>query len=193
MSQAHSSRKTTLGLLGAALAGSVLLNGPVFAMQPLAQGYLVAAADGKAAEGKCGEGKCGADTARAPRGAKKGAQAEGKCGEGKCGADTTRVSRGASKGAQTEGKCGEGKCGEGKCGEGKCGDASFARTDTDKNGLVSRAEFLAVAPTRAAEFDKIDTSHDGNISEAEAYEYLRATYQANGKPVPKNLFAKLKK
>ncbi|KAA6122963.1 HvfA family oxazolone/thioamide-modified RiPP metallophore [Cupriavidus cauae] len=167
MSQAHSPRKTTLGLLGAALAGSVLLNGPVFAMQPLAQGYLVAAADGKAAEGKCGEGKCGAETVRAPRGAKKGARAEGKCGEG--------------------------KCGEGKCGEGKCGDASFSRTDTDKNGLVSRAEFLAVAPTRAAEFDKIDTSHDGNISEAEAYEYLRATYQANGKPVPKNLFAKLKK
>ncbi|WP_006577477.1 hypothetical protein [Cupriavidus sp. HPC(L)] len=162
MSHAHSSRKTTLGLLGAALAGSVLLNGPVFAVQPLAQGYLVAAADGKAAEGKCGEGKCGAET--------------------------TRVSRGATKGAQAEGKCGEGKCGEGKC-----GDASFSRTDTDKNGLVSRAEFLAVAPTRAAEFDKIDTSHDGNISEAEAYEYLRATYQANGKPVPKNLFAKLKK
>lgn len=162
MSQAHSSRKTTLGLLGAALAGSVLLNGPVFAMQPLAQGYLVAAADGKAAEGKCGEGKCGAETTRTPRGAKKAAQAEGKCGEG-------------------------------KCGEGKCGDASFSRTDTDKNGLVSRAEFLAVAPTRSAEFDKIDTSHDGNISEAEAYEYLRATYHANGKPVPKNLFAKLKK
>ncbi|WP_456281079.1 EF-hand domain-containing protein [Cupriavidus sp. JZ107] len=188
MSYAHSSRKTTLGLLGAALAGSVLLNGPVFAVQPLAQGYLVAAADGKAAEGKCGEGKCGAETKRAPRGASKGAQAEGKCGEGKCGAETTRVSRGASKGAQAEGKCGEGKCGEGKC-----GDASFSRTDTDKNGLVSRAEFLAVALTRAAEFDKIDTSHDGNISEAEAYEYLRATYQANGKPVPKNLFAKLKK
>lgn len=98
-----------------------------------------------------------------------------------------------------EGKCGEGKCGSGgsaktsaKAGaEGKCGDASFARTDTDHDGKVSRAEFLAVAKDRAGEFDSIDSDHDGVISEAEAYEHLRKTYEANGKPMPAGLFSKL--
>ncbi|MGP5874235.1 EF-hand domain-containing protein, partial [Pseudomonas aeruginosa] len=79
----------------------------------------------------------------------------------------------------------------GKCGEGKCGDASFARTDTDHDGKVSRAEFLAVAKDRAGEFDSIDSDHDGVISEAEAYEHLRKTYEANGKPMPAGLFSKL--
>jgi uncharacterized low-complexity protein len=99
-----------------------------------------------------------------------------------------------------EGKCGEGKCGsasaatkvasaEGKCGEGKCGDASFSQTDADKDGKVSRAEFLAVAAERATDFDKIDSARDGFISEAEAYEFLRATYEANGKKVPAGLFS----
>ena len=81
--------------------------------------------------------------------------------------------------------------GEGKCGEGKCGDASFARTDTDHDGKVARAEFLAVAKDRAGEFDSIDSDHDGFISEAEAYEHLRKTYEANGKPMPAGLFSKL--
>lgn len=76
-------------------------------------------------------------------------------------------------------------------GEGKCGDASFARTDTDHDGKVSRAEFLAVAKDRAGEFDSIDSDHDGFISEAEAYEHLRKTYEANGKPMPAGLFGKL--
>lgn len=75
--------------------------------------------------------------------------------------------------------------------EGKCGDASFARTDTDHDGKVSRAEFLAVAKDRAGEFDSIDSDHDGFISEAEAYEHLRKTYEANGKPMPAGLFGKL--
>ena len=74
---------------------------------------------------------------------------------------------------------------------GKCGDASFARTDTDHDGKVSRAEFLAVAKDRAGEFDSIDSDHDGFISEAEAYEHLRKTYEANGKPMPAGLFSKL--
>ncbi len=84
-----------------------------------------------------------------------------------------------------------GRGAEGKCGEGKCGDASFARTDTDHDGKVSRAEFLAVAKDRAGEFDSIDSDHDGFISEAEAYEHLRKTYEANGKPMPAGLFSKL--
>ncbi|RWX82894.1 HvfA family oxazolone/thioamide-modified RiPP metallophore [Pseudomonas aeruginosa] len=108
---------------------------------------------------------------------------EGKCGEGKCGSGGS---------AKTSAKAGaEGKCGEGKCGEGKCGDASFARTDTDHDGKVSRAEFLAVAKDRAGELDSIDSDHDGVISEAEAYEHLRKTYEANGKPMPAGLFSKL--
>jgi len=82
------------------------------------------------------------------------------------------------------------KTAEGKCGEGKCGDASMAKTDTDKDGQVSRAEFLAVASERAGDFDKIDLNHDGFISESEAAKFLRATYEANGKKMPEGLFSK---
>ena len=115
---------------------------------------------------------------------------EGKCGEGKCG--------GSGKASQSEGKCGEGKCGagakagaEGKCGEGKCGDASFAKTDSNHDGKVSRDEFLAVAKDRARDFDTIDRNHDGFISEQEAADHLKAIYQANGKAMPDGLFSHL--
>ncbi|WMJ68257.1 EF-hand domain-containing protein [Stenotrophomonas sp. 24(2023)] len=114
------------------------------------------------------------------------ATAEGKCGEGKCGANKAGPS--AKAAGKTASKA---KVGEGQCGEGKCGDASFARTDADHDGKVSRAEFLAVAPKRASEFNTIDSDHDGYISEQEAHDYLRATYQANGKPMPKGLFARV--
>lgn len=101
-----------------------------------------------------------------------------------------------------EGKCGEGKCGaaesdtkvaatEGKCGEGKCGDASFATTDTDDDHLVSRKEFLAVAPTRAEAFTEIDTDRDGFLSEAEAFKYMKSVYESNGKDIPQELFTRL--
>ncbi|MES2819538.1 MAG: hypothetical protein V4812_11195 [Pseudomonadota bacterium] len=106
---------------------------------------------------------------------------EGKCGEGKCGS-----SEPAAKVSDAEGKCGEGKCGEGKC-----GDASFARTDTDDDGLVSLAEFLAVAPTQQAEFEAIDTSDDGHLSEAETYKYRSNQYSSNGKKVPTELFTRM--
>ncbi|MFJ4444987.1 hypothetical protein ACIPZ8_23225 [Pseudomonas sp. NPDC089422] len=101
-----------------------------------------------------------------------------------------------------EGKCGEGKCGasgakakatqaEGKCGEGKCGDASFARTDADHDGRVSRAELLAVAPKAGAEFDAIDANHDGYLSEAEVYQFRKHQFDANGNPFPTDLYSKL--
>jgi len=101
-----------------------------------------------------------------------------------------------------EGKCGEGKCGangaeakatqaEGKCGEGKCGDASFARTDADHDGRVSRAELLAVAPGAGAEFDAIDANHDGYLSEAEVYQFRKHQFDANGNPFPTDLYSKL--
>ncbi|WP_200626124.1 HvfA family oxazolone/thioamide-modified RiPP metallophore [Pseudomonas sp. LAM2023] len=67
--------RNTLGLLGAALIGSMALGSSAFAVEPLAQGYQLASAK-VPGEGKCGEGKCGAS-------AKAGT--EGKCGEGKCG------------------------------------------------------------------------------------------------------------
>ncbi|MDU9404246.1 hypothetical protein RTH46_17295 [Pseudomonas sp. zfem004] len=105
-----------------------------------------------------------------------GKAAEGKCGEGKCGAGAAQA-----KGAQTEGKCGEGKC----------GDASFARTDTDHDGRVSRAELLAVAPKANAEFDAIDANHDGYLSESEVYQFRKGQFDANGKPFPADLYSKL--
>jgi len=155
--------RSTLGLLGAALIGGMALGSNAFAVEPLAQGYQLASAK-VAGEGKCGEGKCGASA--------KATQGEGKCGEGKCGAS-------AKAGA------------EGKCGEGKCGDASFARTDTNHDGKVSRDEFVAVAKERAGDFDKIDRNHDGYISEQEAADHLKAIYQANGKRMPEGLFSHL--
>ncbi|ENB9663240.1 MULTISPECIES: HvfA family oxazolone/thioamide-modified RiPP metallophore [Pseudomonas] len=138
--------KTTLGLLGAALIGSMALSSSAFAVEPLAQGYQLASAK-VAGEGKCGEGKCGA----------------------------------SGKVTQSEGKCGEGKC----------GDASFAKTDRDHDGKVSREEFVAVAKDRAGDFDKIDSNHDGFISEQEAADHLKAIYQANGKAMPEGLFSHL--
>ena len=155
--------RNTLGLLGAALIGSMALSSSAFAVEPLAQGYQLVSAK-VAGEGKCGEGKCG--------GSAKATQGEGKCGEGKCGAS-------AKAGA------------EGKCGEGKCGDASFAKTDSNHDGKVSRDEFLAVAKDRAGDFDKIDSNHDGFISEQEAADHLKAIYQANGKAMPEGLFSHL--
>ncbi|WP_455886127.1 HvfA family oxazolone/thioamide-modified RiPP metallophore [Pseudomonas rustica] len=137
--------RSTLGLLGAALIGSIALTSSAFAIEPLAQGYQLASAK-VAGEGKCGEGKCG--------------------GSAKAGA-------------------------EGKCGGGKCGDASFAKTDTNHDGQVSREEFLAVAKDRAGDFDKIDSNHDGFISEQEAADHLKVIYQANGKAMPAGLFSHL--
>lgn len=107
----------------------------------------------------------------------------------------------ASATKAAEGKCGEGKCGasdkvaeaEGKCGEGKCGDASFSRTDTDDDSQVSRKEFLAVAPTRGADFEVIDADHNGFLSEAETYNYMKQVYQSNGKDAPEELFTRLSK
>jgi uncharacterized low-complexity protein len=105
--------------------------------------------------------------------------AEGKCGEGKCG---------AAEAGNTNAKAAEGKCGEGKC-----GDASFARTDTDDDGLVSRKELLTVAPQGEAEFIAMDTNTDGFLSEGEVYKFRSNQYISNGKKVPTELFTKMSK
>src|SRR5688572_30950512 len=93
--------RNTAGMIGIALAGLVLGNS-AFAMQPLAQGYMLAAGHA-VGEGKCGEGKCGATGATSAK------DAEGKCGEGKCGATEAKPAKGAAAKA-AEGKCGEGQC-----------------------------------------------------------------------------------
>ena len=54
--------KPTILTLSAALASMALAAQAAeqsFVTQPLAKGYMVAAADSKVSEGKCGEGKCG--------------------------------------------------------------------------------------------------------------------------------------
>ncbi|MCE4071551.1 MULTISPECIES: hypothetical protein [Pseudomonas] len=161
--------KSQLGLIAVALAGGLNMASSAFAVEALPQGYQLASA-AKAGEGKCGEGKCGAAKQT------KASQTEGKCGEGKCGADGAQAK---ATGA------------EGKCGEGKCGDASFARTDADHDGRVSRAELLAVAPKANAEFDAIDANHDGYLSEAEVYQFRKNQFDSNGKPFPSDLYSKL--
>ncbi|MBF6024444.1 EF-hand domain-containing protein [Lysobacter niastensis] len=114
-----------IGALGVALAGLVL-TGSAFAMQPLAQGYMLAAGHAAA---------------------------------------------------------------EGKCGEGQCGDEKFAQVDTDNDALVSRAEFLAVAPGQEALFAQKDVNRDGYISEKESYDSVKAAYETHGKKLPSGLFA----
>ncbi|MEA5670708.1 hypothetical protein VA602_05085 [Pseudomonas sp. MH2] len=164
MSHTPISSKARIGLFAIALAGGINVTSSAFAVEALPQGYQLAANE-KAPEGKCGEGKCGAQG--------KATKAEGKCGEGKCGGQAKATGA------------------EGKCGEGKCGDASFARTDTDHDGRVSRAELLAVAPKANAEFDAIDANHDGYLSEAEVYQFRKHQFDANGKPFPSDLYSRL--
>lgn len=143
-------RNKTAGLLGLTLAGLVL-SGSAFAVQPLAQGYMVAAAH---------------------------ADSEGKCGEGKCGSNDAKPSKSAAK-----------KTAEGKCGEGQCGDAKFNAIDTDDDARISRAEFLKVAPTGIAVFEKKDTNKDGYIDEMESYLSVKAAYNENGRELPDGLFS----
>jgi uncharacterized low-complexity protein len=116
-------------MLGIALAGLVL-SSSAFAVQPLTQGYMVAASH-VGDEGKCGEGKCGSDGNAKKAAVAKKTAAEGKCGEGQCGdarfaaADTdddARVSR-AEFLAVVPGQ-----------------EALFAKKDTNHDGYISERE-----------------------------------------------------
>ncbi len=110
-----------------ALVGGLALSGSAFAMQPMAQGYLVSAtaavAGDKAAEGSCGadkkaEGSCGAD--------KKAA--EGKCGEGKCGMDKADTDK-------------DGKISQAEFAAVHPGmDGMFAEMDSNSDGFIDAAE-----------------------------------------------------
>ncbi|MGH8027525.1 MAG: HvfA family oxazolone/thioamide-modified RiPP metallophore [Pseudoxanthomonas sp.] len=142
-----SNQKPVSLALCTALVGGLALSASAFAMQPLAQGYLLSAtadAGEKAAEGKCGEGKCGMEKVDTDK--------DGKVSRAEFTAahadkadkfdaiDTNKdgfIDAAEHKAHAAEGKCGEGKCGadkktdakpdakaghaEGKCGEGKCG------------------------------------------------------------------------
>ncbi|WP_095192504.1 hypothetical protein [Pseudomonas sp. Irchel 3A7] len=79
--------KISRGLAIALTGGLSLASSVAFAVEPLPQGYQLAAiektGEGKCGEGKCGEGKCGSN--EAINKTAKAKTAEGKCGEGKCG------------------------------------------------------------------------------------------------------------
>ncbi|HEV8695203.1 MAG TPA: hypothetical protein VGQ93_13625 [Lysobacter sp.] len=136
--------------VGAALVGGVALSASAFAMTDLASGYMVSASHAGA------EAKCGADK-----------KAEGSCGNKK----TAEATCGADK--KAEGSCGASKAAkaEGKCGEGNCGGKMFEMMDSNKDGMVSRAECDAV---HDAHFKKMDANGDGMISRAEADAGMKA-------------------
>lgn len=138
-----SNQKPVSLALSAALVGGLALSASAFAMQPLAQGYLLSAtadAGEKAAEGKCGEGKCGMEKVDTDKDGKVSraefttAHADKADKFDTMDANKDGFIDAAEHKAHSEGKCGEGKCGadkkktdakadhaEGKCGEGKCG------------------------------------------------------------------------
>ena len=83
--------------------------------------------------------------------------------EGKCGGSKSK-SKEASCGANKakEASCGGDKAkAEGKCGEGKCG---MAMMDTDKDGKVTKEEFMAAHEKM---FAAKDTNKDGSLDAAE--------------------------
>jgi len=138
-----SNQKPVSLALSAALVGGLALSASAFAMQPLAQGYLLSAtadAGEKAAEGKCGEGKCGMEKVDTDKDGKVSraefTTAHADKADKFDAIDTNKDGfiDAAEHKTYSEGKCGEGKCGadkkktdakadhaEGKCGEGKCG------------------------------------------------------------------------
>ena len=126
--------KPVAAALGAAIAG-LALSGSAFAMQPLAQGYMLGAAAGDAhdhAEGKCGgEGKCGMDKmdtdkdgrlsqaefAAAHDGDTSRFAAHDPDGDGFISAEEMAAHHAAKAETAGDDKAGmEGKCGEGNCG-----------------------------------------------------------------------------
>lgn len=122
--------------IGTALAGGLVLSGSAFAIQPLAQGYLLSAQEaGKTAmkEDKAKEGKCGMtvmDTdkdgkvSRAEFDAKHADKAD-KAKFDKADTNKDGFIDDAEGKAHKEGACGgDKKAGEGKCGEGKCGGSA---------------------------------------------------------------------
>ncbi|MET0580714.1 MAG: hypothetical protein ABWZ08_01935 [Pseudoxanthomonas sp.] len=126
-----SNQKPVSLALCTALVGGLALTASAFAMQPMAQGYMVSAAasapDDKAAD-KTAEGKCGVEKADTDKDGKVSREEFGAAHPDKT-ADFDTMDKNkdgfvdaAEAKAHHEGKCGaDKKAGEGKCGEGKCG------------------------------------------------------------------------
>ena len=91
--------------------------------------------------------------------------AEGKCGEGKCGA-------GMEKKGAAEGKCGAGKPKGGKC--------SIETMDADKDGKVSKEEFMK---SHEEKFAAKDTNKDGFIDDTEMKKAKEGRCGGKGKEV----------
>src|SRR5688572_21844875 len=161
-------KKPVAVAIGAALAGGLALSGSAFAMQSLAQGYMLAAtsdAGDKTTEHKAGEGSCGmekmdtdkdgriskAEFAVAHDGKDDKFAAHDPDSDGFINAEEMKAHHAAKAG---EGKCGEGKCGEGKCGgdkkadgakadgEGKCGEGKCGegKCGGDKKADAAKAD-----------------------------------------------------
>ena len=114
-------KKPVAVAIGAALAGGLALSGSAFAMQPLAQGYMLAAAsvagDDKAAEGSCGMEKMDSD--KDGRISKAEFTVAHDNDDSKFAAhdpDSDGFISAEEMKAHHAAKAGEGKCGEGKCG-----------------------------------------------------------------------------
>ena len=122
------SKRTNPPAVAMPLVGGLPLTGSAYAMEPLAQGYLLAAGEtAKAGEGKCGEGKCGLAKADTDKDGKV-SQAEFTAAHPDKAAKFAEIDTNkdgfidaAEHKAHAGAKGAEGKCGEGKCGEGKCG------------------------------------------------------------------------
>ena len=122
--------------LGTALAGGLVLSGSAFAMQPLAQGYLLSAQDAATTatgDDKAKEGKCGMDVMDSDKDGKvsraefdaKHADKADQAKFDKIDANKDGFVDAAEGKAHMEGSCGgDKKAGEGKCGEGKCGGSA---------------------------------------------------------------------
>lgn len=113
------------------LIGGITLAGSTFAMQPLAQGYLLsaqdaaAAADAQASDKKGEEGKCGLSKADTDKDGKVSRAEFDAAHPGKGDRFTALDTNQDGSIDATEAKAHkEGKCGEGKCGEGKCGGSA---------------------------------------------------------------------
>ncbi|QIL20333.1 hypothetical protein G7079_06020 [Thermomonas sp. HDW16] len=145
----QSNNKPIALVIGAAVATGTLVAGSLFSMQAMAHGYMQDAATSPA---KAGEAK-----------AAEGKCGEGKCGEGKCGSSQTAAKgSGASVGKPNPGK-----------------HHTMADMDTDKDGRMSRAEFVAAHKPGnvtsvddwetlvAKQFRDHDLDGDGFITQAE--------------------------
>ena len=108
--------------LGAALAGSLVLTGSAFAMQPLSTGYMVSVS-------AVAEGSCGAEHKAAE--AKKTADTGMKAKEGSCGV--------AKMDADKDGKVSKAEFAAAHDND----DSKFAAHDTNSDGFISAEEMEA--------------------------------------------------